>query len=143
MTEMVAWVEDSRLPLVALNVTVEDPSAVEEEAVRVTDSPLVVMEKGDVGDDVTPLGRPATETSIVWLNPFKAFTERLRLVLCPVLIDWLCGLTLIVKLGEGEVPGPDELEPPPHEDKLSTRSDCAKSWTTCADPLRRRYLPYS
>jgi hypothetical protein len=143
VTEIIAWAEASRLSLVALNVTVEDPSAADEETVRVTDSPLVDMEKGGIGDNVTPLGRPDTETSIVWLNPFKAFTERLRLALCPGLKDWLCGLTPIEKLGEGEPPDPDELEPPPHEDKPRTKSDSAKSWKTCGDCLRSRYLPCS
>jgi hypothetical protein len=140
--EIVAWAEDCRLPLVALNVNVEDPSAAEEEAARVIDSPLVVMEKGDAGDNVTPLGRPAAETSIVWLNPFKGFTERLKIALCPGLKDWLCGLTPIVKLGDEEGPEPDEPEPPPHEDKPRTRSNNAKSWTICRDRLLRRNMPY-
>src|SRR5580658_2225243 len=142
VTEIAAWAEDSKPSLVALNVTVEDPIAAEEETVRVTDAPPNVIEKGDVGVDVTPLRRPATETSSGWLNPFTACTERPRLALCPGLRDWLCGLTLIEKLGEVEPPDPDELEPPPHEDRLSTSSDSAKSWARCRDPLRRRYLPY-
>lgn len=31
------------------------------------------------------------------------------MALCPVLTDWLCGLTLIEKLGEGGAPDPDDM----------------------------------
>jgi len=61
-TEIWAWAEELRPPLVALNLTVEDPIEAEEAAARVTDCPLIVMEKGEAGEDTTPLGRPVTET---------------------------------------------------------------------------------
>src|SRR2546429_7932094 len=126
VTVIVAWLEEFRPPLDPLKITVEAPSAAVEDAVRVTDCPPVVIEKGAAGDKVTPLGRPVTETSIPWLNPFMAFTERFSVALCPAPMDWFCGLTPIEKLGDGAGPIPDELEPPPQDAKRSASSDPAR-----------------
>jgi len=129
-------------PLDPLKITVEAPSAAVEDAVRVTDCPPVVIEKGAAGDKVTPLGRPVTETSIPWLNPFMAFTERFSVALCPAPMDWFCGLTPIEKLGDGAGPIPDELEPPPQDAKRSASSDPARGTIRPRNhPHRRFKLP--
>src|SRR2546429_3676277 len=47
VTVIVAWLEEFRPPLDPLKITVEAPSAAVEDAVRVTDCPPVVIEKGD------------------------------------------------------------------------------------------------
>ena len=143
VTETTAWAEEFRLPLDALKVIVEDPSGAEEEAARVTVCPAVVMEKGEAGEDVRPLGRPLKETLIVWLKPFKALTERFRVVLCPTPTDWLCGLTLIKKLGDGPGLGGEDAEPPPQaarETKKSISTDVKTHQQKIFDLLSGQYI---
>jgi hypothetical protein len=133
--EIDAWADDFKLPLEPLKITVEVPTLAEEETIRVTIWPPVVIEKGEAGDDVTPVGRPDTETSIAWLNPFNASTDSARVALCPVPTDRLCGLTLSEKLGEADGPEDDE----PQENKVTARITSPSTKAKCQRALNKKY----
>ena len=86
MTLRASSAEDVRLPLVPWKVTVAVLNAAEDAAVKVMDMPAVVIEKGEEGVDVTPLGKPVSETMIDPLKPFCVPTEMFTVALWPTSI---------------------------------------------------------